>query len=335
MIVSLYRTNQGTILLSLPVAGALLWTLFFLSDASFFSPPDSAWSVPLIPLPWEETANILALKIAGLLLSIGQGIFFTLLLQRAELFDRQTYVPAFCWVFFSAVFFPSGMLNPTGIALFFVLGMLYYLLKVYRQTHSKSEIFNAGFCMGMAVLFCWPLIGLLAFSWIAITIQKAFYLRERVLGFIAMLIPLLFAETWYFVRDGEWFVPSFPDWENAVSPLKWLPGSRLQLLALGLLLLLMLLSAVVFLMRLRGTVIKVRRQRQLLFLLTLISLVIFAATACYYPEAALPILVLPCSIFISFCLTHCSFRWLSDLLFHVLIILCILVWLQSSSLINL
>jgi len=318
VIIKFYRSNQPVIAFSVPVAAIIAWTIYFAGDFSEFettgaSPVKELSGAYFAYWPWLS-------KLLALGLVIFQALFFNRIISEHEIFDRITFLPSFVFIVFSAAFSVNGMLTGTLIAITFLMFSLDKVLSVYREVSSKDEVFLAAMWAGIASVFYIHSAIFLLFIWIGVTILKRSNWREWVLALAGIALPWFFLVSYQYAWRGtlELNFPSISENPAQILPFTW--SQEPQRIALLMLLFIFLLSFGAFFKNMYGTIMKTRRQRQVLLFFLLFSLISIATAWFSGDRFCLMLLIIPFSVIVSFWLIHTGPVWLTEALFYLMII---------------
>lgn len=318
VIIKFYRSNQPVIVFSVPVAALVAWLVYFVGDYSSFEYSGVAAVEDLSGVYfgyWPWLSQLLALGLV-----VFQALFFNRIISEHEIFDRITFVPSFVFIVFSAALSVNGMLTGTLVAITFLLFSLDKVLSVYREVSSKDDVFLAALWIGMAGLFYVHAALFLLFVWIGVSILKRSNWREWVLAIGGIVLPLFFLISFRFAWNGsvDLHLPEFSKTEGNILPFSW--KDEVQKITLLMLSGVFLLAFFSFFSNMYGTIMKTRRQRQVLLFFLFFSLIAIVAALLSGDDFCLMILIIPFSVMVSFWLTHSKSTWLTDTIFYLLMI---------------
>ena len=126
--------------------------------------------------------NILCIAVGSLLISV--------FAVRHEIVDKQNYLPAFLYLFFSSFLLDKNLLHPSVFANIFILLALNELMNTYREEEVLSKIFNAAFYTCIAFFFYINYAFFVLLFFVTLSILRPFNWREWVIslmGFVAVL----------------------------------------------------------------------------------------------------------------------------------------------------
>lgn len=317
MIIQFYRTNQPVVNIGTPVIGLIMWGLwhFFL-----YTPVhENVSQNGLLPLPDFPFNWISPLLMTALV--VLQALQFNKLINDNELYDKQFYLPGLVYVLTAWMFNPGPQLNWPAAGNLFLLLAFRQLLQVYRRHDSRRAAFNTGLWFGVAVICTWQIFPLFLFIIAGLTILKTVNWREILLFLTAMTMPFFFMEVIAFVCFEKFIVPSFSLPEFSFSLLNPGPEHDYRTYAFWLLLLLCLISVFMLIGRLSGVIMKVRQQRLVMLLLSLVLMTLAVAMMGWFNGSGVALLVIPVTLLLSFLLVHTRFRMVSDLFVYAILTL--------------
>jgi hypothetical protein len=208
---------------------------------------------------------------------------------------------------------------------------MHTLLIVYRQNTARSEAFLAGFLLGIASLIWWPLIVLSLFGIIAIGLLKSLSWREVALFITGICLPGFLFSSFFFAVTGEWFLPEVQFVQK--EPVWLLFGEEAQGRILVVLFSLIFLFGVfLFISRLKGTILRIRKQRLVWIWLT-IFLFSLLGSQFILPGEVRTMLIIPAAFYISFLIVHTVIPKIIYSFFYAMIVFFFLLHLHSLGII--
>lgn len=319
VILRFYRSNQPVIAFSVPVAALFAMILYFAGNYSGFQYSGSA-IIPSLDGPFLSNWPFVSQAVA-LLLVIFQALYFNRIISEQEVFDKITFIPSFVYVVMSSALSVNGMLTGLLLSITFLLFSLDKVLSVYRQVSSKHEAFIAGLWAGVAVLFFVPALLFILFIWIAISVLKRSNWREWILALAGTLLPLFFLMSFRYAFTGETAIKIRTFIHVSPGEFPFLFQNEIHAMMLVLFSFLLLASLGSWLARMSGTVMKTRRQRQVLLLYFVFG--VCSALAGWFTGNTFSciMLIVPFSVFISSWLVHSKVGWMADGLFYIFCLL--------------
>jgi hypothetical protein len=321
MILNIFKRSQPVSFVILPVAGAILWITGWM---------DHSGMVITNPMPlyyltiW--TINPLPFSFAGVIslaLVISQVFHFNSIVQKHEVLNRTSYVPALTFFLMSAMIPAFTTFNPIIFANSILLIVIDKTFRIYKNPNPVPLIFDSCFLIGVATMFYLPAIIFFLFFITCLFILKTVAIKEILISITGILIPFIFVVTWYFMTGTM---------EELYSKITYRPigqlynpeGLELQGHTLTIILITILFFTSLWKLRtgFYKSIIKVRRFYQLFFVFIIAGIIslLFSPTESPY---RFMILVPPLSIFISNYLVSVTKNWWSELFFWLLVSLII------------
>lgn len=223
MIIRFLKSNNPAAFFVLPAIAILIWIWgFFVHsqvDMRYGMPLYEFFARPITDFPWLT-------KTIGLLLVIGEGFLLNYIVNENEVLTKKTALPALLYIVFISNNSAMLDLHPILFANLFLLFALSKILNSYRKDIAFSQAFDAGLLISIATLFYFPCIVFLPMIGIALIIFRPFLWREWVISFLGVLVPYVFAFTFYFwnnsvdylIFDKMFFPLIFKGQATAISP---------------------------------------------------------------------------------------------------------------------
>ena len=300
MLINIFKSNKPVVLITLPFVAAVMWVFAFISPVSLVTEN----SMPFYSLfarllrEFSFAANCLAI-----LLLIVQSIILNDIISKSRILNRDNYLPSLLYLVIMSSCPSLLTLHPVLFANFFLIIAVGRILTIYRQENIFSNVFDAGFLIGIASLFYFPAIALFPFIWIGLTILRPFAWREWIIPLTGLIVPYFFVGVYYF-----WFDELGLFWhESIVAPIvdrsNTIVISESFYFLIGMSLMILFLS---FRKLSRGLSINTIRARKLLtvliwfFIFSLISALIAPSYSVnYFALIAIPLSVYITSYFLS------------------------------------
>ena len=199
-----------------------------------------------------------------------------------KLMERSGYVPALCFLLFSALV-PEAI---TAIALLInalTLTSIRLLIQVYKQEHPNNNLVAAGFCMGLVTSLISAHLMFYVWMVIAILIMRPTSLREWLIATMGFLLPFYFLASIMYLNDALDLSALIPNLSS-----EWvLPDlSKREWLNMAILYLLPVIGILVFNQQMSKMVILGRKSYLILFVLYLALLVVAGFNMNYLEELA-------------------------------------------------
>jgi hypothetical protein len=169
-----------------------LFLILFIALSAFFvntSPSIDSRNI-LYELITDRSLPFFAVILINILV-LAAGVFlvsaFTI---RHEIVERQNYVPAFLYLFFSGLLLSKDIAHPAVIANIFVLLSLNSLVDTYRQENTLSKLFNAALYCSLAFFFYLNYSILILLFFISLIMLRPFSWREWMISVMGFFAPL-------------------------------------------------------------------------------------------------------------------------------------------------
>lgn len=199
MIISFFRqSHPASLIILLPLIAVLLWIPAFLTN-DFVNISNSMPLMELLSKPFIKTTWILSLL--GLFFNIGSALVLNIILEKFDVLERKSNIPALLFIFLASGFRFFLDFNPLQPAVFLLLISFYRIFQSYQSNTALSNAFDSGFYLGLAILFYFPLFWFMPFLWTALLIVRPFVWREYALSFLGALLPIFFAVSYYYFID--------------------------------------------------------------------------------------------------------------------------------------
>jgi len=309
VILRFYRSNQTVVQLALPLIVSVLWSLRIafpfpveaLPDHSVFS-----W-VPDLP-PYK-------VRIIEALVVLLEALLFNKLINDLELFERVSFVPGLVYVFCAFMLIPDADFRWVTFSNLFLLPFLRLILVVYRQPDVREESFWAGLSLGVAFCFSWTLAPLLLCGWIMMMVLKTVNWREWMMMIFGMLFPMALVQVIHYGMYGNW--SALLSEQHHLQIRFFLFGDDRAAMICWLLLLLMTIAGFFsMLSRQSRSVIKIRRQRQVIMFLVVFLIGIALFSNGLFGGHPGVLLVIPVSFLVSYLVVHSNVTWISDFMLY-------------------
>lgn len=201
MILRLLKSNQPYHFILMPVIVLALWLRSFFSPG-FFPFFEGESSMPLyrpvhqllaeFPLINNVVAVILVILLAFMILRLNTVYDFI---------QIRTFLPSNIFVLIVSGLLSLHTLHPVYFGAFFLLLCIDRIFNVAENENPHS--FDPGFYLSVGSLFYLNLIFYLPVIWVAFfLLRKKREWRDFVLSLVGMVLPWLFAFSWYFMTDS-------------------------------------------------------------------------------------------------------------------------------------
>ncbi len=288
MVLRLLKSNRPYQFLLIPVIVLALWSRSFLSPG-FFDFYEGENQMPLyspvhfLLQEFPLTSNIVAVVLLILL------SFLILRLNTVyDFIQIRTFLPSNIFVLIVSGVLSLHTLHPVYFGAFFLLLCIDSLFNVAENEKQNPNSFIPGFYLSVGSLFYQNLVFYLPVIWVAfVLLRKNRSWRDFVMSLIGMLLPWLFAFSWYFFTDatGEFKELIIRNFNTSNS---FFQGNINFQVYLAFLTAVTLWCSLFLIGQYDSRKINTRKYFKVLFVIFLISIVIF----CLVPAASQEVLVI-------------------------------------------
>ena len=183
MILKFYKSDNLTGLVLLPIISVLFWLPALISPAVV----DFSNASPLFQWVLNLGSPIFSAVLALLIILIS-AIVLNDVINKNELFNRNTFLPALLYLIFMSAIKEHQVLSPIVISNLFWILAFKQLFNIYSQVPCKSQVFNATVLMLFGGLFYFPSLLMAALVWVALKILRPFVWREWIVPFFAFIV---------------------------------------------------------------------------------------------------------------------------------------------------
>ncbi len=324
MLINFFKSSRPHALLLLPVyAVALRLPLVWNGNFAVMSNFDEAGAFGQIFTPISQ---ITWLTISlGVLLNLFQAYFFNALIEQHALLKERNYLVAYVFLTLAA-FVPELMTFTTvSVSLLLVLFALRFMYNMAKSESSKSLSFNASLLIGLSSLFYPPSILLWGMLFFAQVYFRTSGVRELIVAFLGVATPFVFWACADYAINGAW--------HEAVNLVlvDFVGGDafhfiKQQHMALTLVLVVGLISLPNYLKSIQVNTVKTRNM--LVLLLWMIVFTAFQWAVVKPLEASVAFLSLPLAVILSNHLIYIKRRWVSELIYVLLLASLVMVQIQ-------
>ena len=243
--IRLIKSNQPVALPILLIYAALLRLVSLVHPVPV---SENTWSNPLARLVynvWHAMPfwNNVWDYAVSVLLCFGLALYLNAVVNRYRLNYAGGYIPAFAFVLAASFTNEFAVFSPALLALLPLIGAFSTMIGSYKQERAAGSWFDAGFLISTASLIDFPFIGFVLFMFIAYLVVRPFNLRELMVAFVGVAVPLFFAlVVYYWNRQAHLLIDHISHYyapENVLRAKEYLLPLAIRLGAL----LLMLLAA--------------------------------------------------------------------------------------------
>uniref|UniRef100_UPI003217C658 DUF6427 family protein n=1 Tax=uncultured Draconibacterium sp. TaxID=1573823 RepID=UPI003217C658 len=202
MILKRIKTNSATNLFLIPVAALVFWMKNllhpFVYDFSVCEQQNLLFS-PILNLIGEHPFLHVLLS---MLLVIALGFLMQLLNNKYSFIRIRSKLPSILFVIIMGGFVNMHTLHPVYFGAIFLLFAIDRLFGMFEKSRPYSTVFDVGFLIGIASLFCFNLAILFPAFFVAIAVlSREKKWRELLIYILGFLLPLAFALSYAFWND--------------------------------------------------------------------------------------------------------------------------------------
>lgn len=219
--------------------------------------------------------------VLGLIVISLMAIYINKVFNNNGFYQTENSLPSLLFVIMVGAWTGFHFFSPIYLTLFFLLIGLNRVLKVYHQKVILSEVFDAGFFLGLAALFYYPTALFILSIWIYISMNRAFNFREYFLPLIGLALPFFFLSVFYFYVDLPYDFLSIPEQTGVESLINL--GSLTQRLFLVITGAAFILALPFYIKHITRSKIKTKNSRRLMLVLLLNAVLIYFLSFTIYP----------------------------------------------------
>ncbi len=199
MLIRIYKNNNLTLGILLPLIALAFWLPGFFSEKEFFF---SGKAMPLFSLAQSLFSGnkILALSIAVLLI-ISEALLLNYIIQEFHLLKSQTFLPALVYIVLMSSIPEVLLLHPVLFSNLFLILAFKRGLDLSGSSNSSSSAFDSAFFISIGSLFYFPAFLFLIFVWLSLVAFRSFSFRDFLIAIIGICLPYLFAGVYYYWFD--------------------------------------------------------------------------------------------------------------------------------------
>jgi hypothetical protein len=164
---------------------------------------ENNWSNPLARLvynslhamPFWNNVWDFALSV---LVCVSLALYLNAVFNRYRLNYAGGYIPAFAFVLAASFTNEFTVFSAPLLALLPLIGAFSTMIASYKEERAAGNWFDAGFLVSTAALIYFPFIGFVLFMLIAYLVIRPFNMRELMVAFVGVAVPLFFALVIYY-----------------------------------------------------------------------------------------------------------------------------------------
>ncbi len=130
-----------------------------------------------------------------------QALLINYISSRHNILYKETFLPGLMFVLLSSFFPQQSELTPQLVSNTFIMLLLLRLCYLYESVNPLLLMLDAGFYLGVGLLFNYDLILFLPFILISVVIFTSFNLRYLLVSLLGIMLPLYFAAGIFYITD--------------------------------------------------------------------------------------------------------------------------------------
>lgn len=166
------------------------------------------------------------LKITVFILLTSQALYLNYILNKHEIFFKQSWLPALFYLIFSTQFPMLVQFTPLVVLNSIFIIIIDKIFSLYKNQKTIGITFDTALLMSLVALIYAPAIFMILLFFIGIAILKPISWRDFSIGLIGLIVPLSIIITIYFLCDNlEGFILHYKSgiasgirWDNYIQP---------------------------------------------------------------------------------------------------------------------
>ncbi len=130
-----------------------------------------------------------------------QSLLLNLVLDEWKMFQKSSLTIASSYIIITACFPEFNSFSPGLINNFLVILIISLYMRMYNNNKPNSLLFNLGFIISTSVLLYKPNMIFLLISFLALAIIRPFRLKEWLILFIGIMVPVYLFGSFLFLND--------------------------------------------------------------------------------------------------------------------------------------
>jgi hypothetical protein len=310
MLIGIFKSNQKLVNGLVILLTVLLWIpAFFIeggTEAASFISTGFIW---------------LDIIIAIILISI-QAIYLNIIVNEYKLVENNSHLTSLIFVLFNSCFLELLSLNQVVIANTFILLGVHQLLRIYDTKGGLAFSFNAGFLISIATVIYLPNGVLLLFLLFGLIYMTSPKWRDFIITLIGFSIPIIYVVCYNYVF-GELEGFKLVDYLKEVFNLIWSELPIFRKVLFFVILSVIILSFMRIASHMNRGALRTRKMLVVIIIMTVFGLGTLLLNKVDY-LATFVLLTIPISIVVANFFQNIKKKWLSELLFIILLSLIII-----------
>ena len=328
MLLKLFKGNQPSLIVIIPLLTGLLWIKTFI-DPSDFKLDFDIYEMPFWQFINTHTAGLTIIrKIIALILLIANSLWLSRISTKFILVKARTYLPAlfFGFICSSMVFLQD--LNPALFAVSCFIPALEKTFSSYKEEKLSYKYFEAALLISLGSMFYARSAILMFVLWSALAILRTSNWREWTLSAIGFILPYIFLVLILYLVDND--IPEY--FSKIAANFRITRGvsffNLYSIIFFAYILFLVGISSFQMMRVYQGLKIYARMYYRIFFWMFIITL-LFGSV--FYNQSAelIYFLAIPVSYILTFYFYSLKLDWLGEILFSFSIGLLILTVIMS------
>lgn len=239
-----------------------------------------------------------------------------------KLFPKTAFIPALSFLLLSAILPGWMQLSPAFFSCILIVGIYYASVRLYNASKPQAAIYNLGLITGSSILLYYPMLPAILISFYALSVTRPFKLSEWFLQLMGLFTPLYFLLGYLFLTNQLELVQNW----SSIFTIAPVLDKEIQTTAIAI--------SIAGIITFYGFILSEQTSAQYSILsrkakailnisfLAYTPIVFFIKSS--YPDALL-LLTVPGSFFLSYCFLQIKNRYITTLIFWILVGLTIYV----------
>lgn len=314
----LFLDNRIGVLLLLPVFLLLYILTNTLFTPTTFGVSQAASFFNLID--WGSTGN----TVAQFFLLLLNAVTLNWVFNSQEFLEKNTYIISLNYILFNSFFIDFGKPSWILLSQFFIILTLALFFGIRPQNDSRKPAFNAGFLIGISLLFNSLFLLLIPIAVLMLIVVRLLNLRELFLLLLGIIAPIGLLYATQYILQNEFHFPLTITW--SLQTFNWI-----QISILAILHLLLIFSIIGLRARLLKASLRLKKQVQVLNIFMFSTWILGLCTFIFLGQnAILSLMVLPLSFYFSYALLSSKLGISSHLFFYIILLSSLLKFMVLS-----
>lgn len=146
--------------------------------------------------------HLFIFHLLGTALVFVQALLFNYMCNRMSIYNERSTFPGLFYILFSSIFVDFFTLSPVLMAMTFVLLAFYVIIIQVKYKTSQEGMLYLGLFTSIGFLFYLPILVLLPFFVVIISVFSTLSFRKFLLILIGFLLPIILVTTYYFILNS-------------------------------------------------------------------------------------------------------------------------------------